>query len=88
MEAGNRLILHSLISRYRNEGIIQALIRQWLIEGYHVRPVMQHLLKKFRFVPTLERFLNQYEDQVEIWYRPDRGELQYEITQEQVGARP
>jgi len=76
MEAGNQLILHYIISRHRNKGNTQTLIRQWLTEGYHVRvvmprPVMQHILKKFRFVPTVEWFPDQYEDRVEVWYRPD-----------------
>jgi hypothetical protein len=85
MEAGNRLILHYIISRHRNEGNTQALIRQWIIEGYEVRvvmprPVMQHILKKFRFVPTAGWFPDQYEDRVEVWYRPDRGESQFATT--------
>ncbi len=75
MEAGNRLVLHYIISRHRNEGNAQTLIRQWLAGGYDVRvvmprPVMQHILKKFRFVPMLERFPDQYADPVEVWYRP------------------
>jgi hypothetical protein len=91
MEAESRLILHYIISRHRNEGNTQALIRQWLTKGYDVRvvmprPVMQHILKKFRFVPTLEWFPDQYEDQVETWYRPDRRELQYAKKREPAGA--
>lgn len=75
MEAGNRLILHYLISRQKNEGNTQALIRQWLEEGYDVRvvmprPIMQHILKKFRFVPGHGRFPHQYEGAVEVWHRP------------------
>lgn len=75
MEAGNRLILHFIISRHRNEGNTQALIRQWLTEGYDVsvvmpRPVMQHILKKFHFVPGQERFPDQYADRVEVWNSP------------------
>jgi len=74
MEAGNRLILHYIISRHKNEGNTQALIRQWLTDGYDVRvvmprPIMQHILKKFRFVPARERFPDQYEDAVEVWCR-------------------
>jgi hypothetical protein len=74
MEAGNRLILHYIISRHKNEGNTQALIRQWLNEGYDVRvvmprPIMQHILKKFRFVPARERFPDQYEDAVEVCCR-------------------
>ncbi|MDD1685394.1 hypothetical protein [Methanoregula sp.] len=77
-EAGNRLILHYIISRHKNEGNTQALIRQWLIEGYDVRvvmprPVMQHILKKFRFVPGSGVFPDQYADQVEVWYGPEHA---------------
>jgi hypothetical protein len=73
MDAGNRLILHYIISRQRNEGNTQALIRQWLTEGYNVsvvmpRPIMQHILRKFRFVPGMDRFPDQYEDAVEVWH--------------------
>jgi hypothetical protein len=78
VEAGNRLILHYIISRYRNEGNTQALICRWLDDGYDVsivmpRPVMQHILKKFGFVPSYRYFPDQYEDRVEVWYRP-RGQ--------------
>jgi len=74
-EAGNRLILHYLISRQKNEGNTQALIRQWLDGGYDVRvvmprPIMQHILKKFRFVPGQGKFPGQYEGVVEVWCRP------------------
>lgn len=74
MEAGNRLILHYIISRHKNEGNTQALIRQWLTGGYEVsvvmpRPVMQHILQKFRFIPGTGRFPDQYEDAVEVWHR-------------------
>lgn len=76
MEAGNRLILHYIISRHKNEGNTQALIHQWLNEGYDVRvvmprPVMQHILKKFRFVPGSGVFPDQYADTVEVWYGPE-----------------
>ena len=76
MEAGNRLILHYIISRHKNEGNTQTLIRQWLMEGYDVRvvmprPVMQHILKKFRFVSGCDVFPDQYADRVEVWYRPE-----------------
>jgi hypothetical protein len=69
------LYLHYIISRYKNEGNTQALILKWLSEGYEVRvvmprPVMQHILAKFRFIPSLEYFPGQYEDKVEVWYRP------------------
>lgn len=75
MEAGNRLILHYIISRHRNEGNTQALIRHWLDGGYDVsvvmpRPVMQHILGKFGFIPSYRYFPDQYEDRVEVWYRP------------------
>jgi hypothetical protein len=91
MEAGNRLILHYIISRHRNEGNTQALIRQWLTEGYEVRvvmprPVMQHILKKFRFVPTIELFPEQYEDRVEVWYRPNHREVSQGMTRQATGA--
>ncbi len=74
MEAGNRLILHYIISRYRNEGNTQALIRQWLVDGYDVsvvmpRPIMQHILKKYGFSPGSGWFPDQYADRVEVWYR-------------------
>ena len=75
MERGNRLILHYIISRQRNEGNTQALIRSWLDNGYEVsvvmpRPVMQHILRKFGFVPSRRYFPDQYEDPVEVWYCP------------------
>lgn len=73
-EAGNRLILHYIISRHKNEGNTQALIRQWLTVGYDVsvvmpRPVMQHILRKFQFRTGTARFPDQYEDAVEVWHR-------------------
>jgi hypothetical protein len=73
----NRLYLHYIISRDRNEGNTQALIRRWLSEGYDVRvvmprPVMQHILQKFRFAPSTERLPDHYDDEVEVWYRPGR----------------
>jgi hypothetical protein len=91
MEPGNRLVLHYIISRHRNEGNAQALIRQWLAGGYDVRvvmprPVMQHILKKFRFVPMLERFPDQYADPVEVWYRPDCPGSQYAQAHVPAGA--
>ncbi|MGB7788694.1 hypothetical protein [Methanoregula sp.] len=75
MEAGNRLTLHYIISRHRDEGNTQALIRHWLDEGYDVsvvmpRPVMQHILRKFGFVTSHRYFPDQYEGLVEVWYRP------------------
>ena len=81
MEAGNRLILHYIISRHRNEGNTQALIRQWLEEGYDVRvvmprPIMQHILQKFRFIPGKGRFPDQYEDIVEVWHHAGMQETE------------
>lgn len=78
MEEGNRLILHYIISRHKNEGNTQSLIRQWLEEGYDVRvvmprPIMKHILRKFRFVPGKAVFPEQYSDAVEVWHRSDPG---------------
>ena len=75
----NRLYLHYIISRDRNEGHTQALLHRWLSEGYDVRvvmprPIMQHILKKFQFVPSNERLSDHYEDDVEVWYRPGVGQ--------------
>jgi len=71
----NRLCLHYVISREKNEGNTQELIQKWLIEGYEVsvvmpRPIMQHILKKFGFVQSGEYFPEQYEDTVEVWHSP------------------
>jgi hypothetical protein len=71
----NRLYLHYIISRRRCEGNTQDLIRTWLSIGYDVRvvmprPIMQHILRKFRFVASLEYLPRQYEDCIEVWYRP------------------
>jgi len=70
----NRLYLHYIISRNRNEGNTQALIQRWLSAGYDVRvvmprPVMQHILRKFRFVASREYFPDEYGDSVEVWSR-------------------
>jgi hypothetical protein len=78
MEAGNRLVLHYIISRHRDQGNTQGLIRGWLDAGYDVsvvmpRPVMQHILRKFGFVPSRRYFPDQYEDLVEVWFRPRAG---------------
>jgi hypothetical protein len=78
LQEQNRLYLHYIISREKNEGNTQNLIRSWLSRGYEVRvvmprPIMQHILKKFRFEPVLEYFPDQYEDKVEVWYRPGLG---------------
>jgi hypothetical protein len=71
----NRLYLHFIISRQRNEGNTQALLLQWLSEGYDVRvvmprPIMQHILQKFGFIPSREHIADHYEEEVEVWYRP------------------
>jgi hypothetical protein len=78
LQEQNRLYLHYIISREKNEGNTQNLISSWLDRGYEVRvvmprPIMQHILKKFRFEPVLEYFPDQYEDKVEVWYRPGLG---------------
>ena len=75
MEADNRLILHYIISRCKNEGNTQFLIRHWLNKGYDVRvvmprPIMQHILEKFHFMSTFARFPDHYEGAVEVWYNP------------------
>ena len=80
LKTGNRLYLHYIIARHRDEGNTQALIRSWLGRGYDVRvvmprPVMQHILQKFGFVPLHEYFPDQYEDMVEVWYRPVSREV-------------
>ena len=79
MYEDNRLYLHYIISRDRNEGHTQALLHRWLSEGYDVRvvmprPIMQHILKKFQFVASSERLSDHYEDDVEVWYRPRVGQ--------------
>jgi hypothetical protein len=70
----NRLYLHYIISRSRNEGNTQALIRRWLSDGWDVRVVMprlimQHILTKYNFMPSREYFPDQYEDEVDVWIR-------------------
>ena len=70
----NRLYLHYIISRNRNEGNTQALLCRWLSDGYDVhvvmpRPVMQHILKKYQFVSSREFFPGEYEETVEVWSR-------------------
>lgn len=71
----NRLCLHYIISRRKNEGNTQNLIRRWLEQGYAVsvvmpRPIMQHILLKFGFIPSREFFPGQYESVVEVWNAP------------------
>ncbi|MDP3396634.1 MAG: hypothetical protein Q8S57_08245 [Methanoregula sp.] len=78
MYEDNRLYLHYIISRNRNEGHTQALLHRWLSEGYDVRvvmprPIMQHILKKFQFAPSSERLSDHYDDDVEVWCRPGAG---------------
>jgi len=73
-----RLYLHYIISRHKHEGNTQTLIGRWLSEGFDVRvvmprPIMQHILNKFQFVSSLEYLPGQYEDRVEVWYRPGTG---------------
>lgn len=71
----NKLYLHFIISRYKNEGNTQNLIRQWLVRGYDVyvvkpRPIMQHILEKFHFTRSAEFIRDPYDDVVEVWNRP------------------
>jgi len=75
LRTGSRLYLHYIISRCRNNGNTQTLIRDWIDRGYDVRvvmprPVMQHILDKLGFIPLHEYLPDQYEDTVEVWYRP------------------
>jgi hypothetical protein len=79
IHSDNRLYLYYIISRRRNEGNTQALIRGWLDCGYDVRvvmprPVMQHILQKFGFIPSLEYLPGEYDERVEVWYRPGVSE--------------
>jgi hypothetical protein len=74
----NRIYLHFIISRHRNEGNTQMLLQQWLSRGYDVRvvmprPIMQHILKKYRFTPSSEYFPDEYVDAVEVWSRQPPG---------------
>lgn len=78
----NRLCLHCIISRIKNEGNIQQLIRHWLDEGYHVsvvmpRPIMQHILKKFQFISSFEYFPCEYTETVEVWHCPEHDPRRY-----------
>jgi len=75
MAEENRIYLHFIISRFRNEGNTQALICKWLAEGFDVRvvmprPVMQHILRKLQFVPSREPLPEHYDGEVDIWCRP------------------
>lgn len=74
-ESGNRLYLHYIISRHRDEGNRRPWIRSWLDRGFDIRvvmprPIMQYILQKFGFAPSLEYIPDQYEEKVEVWYRP------------------
>jgi hypothetical protein len=90
-ENGNRLYLHYIISRQRDEGNVQALIRGWLDRGYDVRvvmprPIMQHIVKKFGFVHSWEYFPDQYEDRVDVWYRPAGAETPVQASEKPTAA--
>jgi len=90
-ESGNRLYLHYIISRHRGEGNVQALIRGWMDRGYDVRvvmprPVMQHIVRKFGFIPSQEYFPDQYEDQVDVWYRPPGTEVLVQASEKPAAA--
>lgn len=81
----NRLYLHYIISRNRNEGNTQALIQRWLAAGYDVRvvmprPVMQHILRKFRFVASWEYLPDEYGESVEVWSRAGFHQSLVELT--------
>ena len=57
MTDNQRLYLHYIISRQKNEGNTQGLIRYWLTLGYDIRivmprPIMRHIIKKFGFAPS------------------------------------
>jgi hypothetical protein len=69
-----RLYLHYVISRRRNEGNAQLLLRRWLDYGYDIRvvmprPVMRYILEKFGFVVSYEYLPEHYEYPVEVWCR-------------------
>jgi len=75
MTEENRIYLHFIVSRFRNEGNTQALIRCWLAHGFDVRvvmprPIMQHILRKMQFVPMLESLPDHYEGEIDIWHGP------------------
>lgn len=68
----NRLYLHYIISRNKNEGNVTALIRKWLDKDLDVRVVMprhimQHILEKMFFEKGYEVFPDQYTEEVEVW---------------------
>ena len=71
----DRLYLHYIISRRKNEGNTQRLLCHWLARGYDLRvvmprPIMRHILGKFGFVPAWEFLPGHYEYPVEVWFRP------------------
>ena len=68
----NRLYLHYIISRRKNEGNVTALIKKWLDKDFDVRvvmprPIMQHILNKLFFEKSFEMFPDQYSEEVEVW---------------------
>ena len=68
----NRLYLHYIISRNKNEGNTTALIKKWLTKDFDVRivmprPIMQHILEKMFFEKGCEVFPDQYSEKVEVW---------------------
>lgn len=85
----NRLYLHYIISRCKGEGNVQALIRGWLAGGYDLRvvmprPVMQHIIRKFGFIPSFEYIPDEYDDRVDVWYKP----LNYDDVGTTPGSSP
>ena len=89
----NRLYLHYIISRRRDEGNTQNLIRFWLSDGYDVRvvmprPIMQHILRKFRFVPSLEYLPGQYRRPGRSLVPPEDPGSSFPETSGSRGCRP
>ena len=73
-----RLYLHYVISRRKNEGNVKTLIQGWLTMGYDLqvvmpRPIMRHILEKFGFAPSYEFLPDHYEYPVEVWCRRIRA---------------
>ena len=74
----NRLYLHYIISRRKNEGNATALIQKWLDKDFDVRvvmprPIMQHILEKMWFEKGHEVFPDQYAEEVEVWRTTERS---------------
>lgn len=74
----NRLYLHYIISRRKNEGNTTKLIRTWLDKDLDVRvvmprPIMQHVLEKLWFEKSFEMFPYQYAEEVEVWKSTERS---------------